>query len=123
MIRRPPRSTLFPYTTLFRSEETLQFLRLARRDGVTTVVATPHMKPGVYDNSREEILKMVEMVREAQKGDEAGGVSLLPGAEVYFTADLPERTRAGSLMTVADRGRYMLLELPYQQIPLGVDAM
>src|SRR3712207_9033025 len=26
MIRRPPRSTLFPYTTLFRSEET----RLAR---------------------------------------------------------------------------------------------
>src|SRR3712207_7873502 len=24
MIRRPPRSTLFPYTTLFRSEETLK---------------------------------------------------------------------------------------------------
>jgi len=104
-------------------EETLQFLRLARRDGVTTVVATPHMKPGVYDNSREQILKMVEMVREAQKGDEAGGVSLLPGAEVYFTADLADRARAGSLMTVADRGRYMLLELPYQQIPLGVDDM
>src|SRR5947208_8007263 len=26
MIRRPPRSTLFPYTTLFRSEETTRFL-------------------------------------------------------------------------------------------------
>src|SRR3712207_8960626 len=26
MIRRPPRSTLFPYTTLFRSEEVLQEL-------------------------------------------------------------------------------------------------
>src|SRR2546430_13512200 len=26
MIRRPPRSTLFPYTTLFRSEEGLQVL-------------------------------------------------------------------------------------------------
>src|SRR2546422_8058907 len=25
MIRRPPRSTLFPYTTLFRSEGTLQY--------------------------------------------------------------------------------------------------
>src|SRR4051794_41704827 len=25
MIRRPPRSTLFPYTTLFRSEEELDF--------------------------------------------------------------------------------------------------
>src|SRR3712207_9228624 len=26
MIRRPPRSTLFPYTTLFRSEEIVAFL-------------------------------------------------------------------------------------------------
>src|SRR3712207_8913196 len=25
MIRRPPRSTLFPYTTLFRSEDILEF--------------------------------------------------------------------------------------------------
>src|SRR5262249_61567937 len=28
MIRRPPRSTLFPYTTLFRSDESLQRLAL-----------------------------------------------------------------------------------------------
>src|SRR2546422_10751939 len=32
MIRRPPRSTLFPYTTLFRSRQTC--LRLYPRDGV-----------------------------------------------------------------------------------------
>src|SRR2546422_7345384 len=31
MIRRPPRSTLFPYTTLFRSVRQLRFLHLARR--------------------------------------------------------------------------------------------
>src|SRR5256885_9942635 len=29
MIRRPPRSTLFPYTTLFRSEEAFEFERVA----------------------------------------------------------------------------------------------
>src|SRR2546430_5978368 len=29
MIRRPPRSTLFPYTTLFRSTDTLTQARLA----------------------------------------------------------------------------------------------
>src|SRR2546425_11854543 len=35
MIRRPPRSTLFPYTTLFRSTESapLLHLRLAHREG------------------------------------------------------------------------------------------
>src|SRR2546429_7208186 len=31
MIRRPPRSTLFPYTTLFRSEDATRFGMLARR--------------------------------------------------------------------------------------------
>src|SRR5258706_14498013 len=31
MIRRPPRSTLFPYTTLFRSQRTLRRLRDGRR--------------------------------------------------------------------------------------------
>src|SRR3712207_7576642 len=29
MIRRPPRSTLFPYTTLFRSEQVIEVFRFA----------------------------------------------------------------------------------------------
>src|SRR5260370_22989953 len=33
MIRRPPRSTLFPYTTLFRSQEAVAVSR-EQRDGV-----------------------------------------------------------------------------------------
>src|SRR5256885_13846628 len=38
MIRRPPRSTLFPYTTLFRSTQThlrMRALRLESRQGTT----------------------------------------------------------------------------------------
>src|SRR3712207_8335117 len=38
MIRRPPRSTLFPYTTLFRSEEGHVFQQ--------------YVDPGLYDGSR-----------------------------------------------------------------------
>src|SRR5256886_16632852 len=37
MIRRPPRSTLFPYTTLFRSER----MRLVWRGAVARVLAGP----------------------------------------------------------------------------------
>ena len=102
-------------------EETLEFLRIGHRDGVRKVVATPHMRPGIYDNRRELILQRVAMVREAQRGDEAEAVTLLPGAEVFFTADVVQLARAGELMTVGDGGRYLLLELPYQQAPLGVD--
>src|SRR5690349_21928643 len=33
MLRRPPRSTLFPYTTLFRSWATASMIRPSRRTG------------------------------------------------------------------------------------------
>src|SRR5256886_6288467 len=43
MIRRPPRSTLFPYTTLFRSWMELEFTRLLKElpAPVATVSDTP----------------------------------------------------------------------------------
>src|SRR2546426_9290348 len=39
MIRRPPRSTLFPYTTLFRSDLAEQMLAVARRKATTLGLA------------------------------------------------------------------------------------
>src|SRR2546427_3045215 len=39
MIRRPPRSTLFPYTTLFRSEGPSGFERTMRRLSYAALVA------------------------------------------------------------------------------------
>src|SRR2546430_12302143 len=52
MIRRPPRSTLFPYTTLFRSIVTLVrpssiFLKCLN------VIARPAAMPGRYNRSRQ----------------------------------------------------------------------
>src|SRR2546427_9029718 len=38
MIRRPPRSTLFPYTTLFRSRWLLTVARIEPHKGVDTVL-------------------------------------------------------------------------------------
>src|SRR3712207_8200554 len=39
MIRRPPRSTLFPYTTLFRSRVPFQLRRISRKFGAQVVHA------------------------------------------------------------------------------------
>src|SRR5437868_12738716 len=40
MIRRPPRSTLFPYTTLFRSPTRSRGSRCARCASITAVIPT-----------------------------------------------------------------------------------
>src|SRR2546430_15487934 len=37
MIRRPPRSTLFPYTTLFRSPDTLLFNKVTMKNATQAV--------------------------------------------------------------------------------------
>src|SRR2546422_6291795 len=52
MIRRPPRSTLFPYTTLFRS----RMLKMAVRGSVAEehLVNTLRAVPGVQDCHRLE---------------------------------------------------------------------
>src|SRR2546422_7468274 len=44
MIRRPPRSTLFPYTTLFRSPS----VRLAELRNLTWLHSSPQRWPGFF---------------------------------------------------------------------------
>src|SRR3712207_8597232 len=57
MIRRPPRSTLFPYTTLFRSDQTLNQL-LVEMDGFDpvsgVVVIASTNRPDILDQRSEE---------------------------------------------------------------------
>src|SRR2546421_6226343 len=65
MIRRPPRSTLFPYTTLFRSRQ------LAARGGQEVVAAEQ---------------------RRAQRGEEPATVLLEPGQEALHTERSEEHT-------------------------------
>src|SRR2546427_6754499 len=46
MIRRPPRSTLFPYTTLFRSEPLVQAARAVPEGGQRELHAVPGPERG-----------------------------------------------------------------------------
>src|SRR3712207_9266515 len=48
MIRRPPRSTLFPYTTLFRSEFATSFYVHRESGGILMGMGDPNDAPG-YD--------------------------------------------------------------------------
>src|SRR2546430_10204866 len=63
MIRRPPRSTLFPYTTLFRSFADLRFAEAVRAIGPRLLVAERLEKePAVL---RDELLHRRDVVLPA----------------------------------------------------------
>src|SRR2546426_4769070 len=55
MIRRPPRSTLFPYTTLFRSRTVLQTLKIfeKRSERYVTMLSARVPLLGEYGNWRK----------------------------------------------------------------------
>src|SRR2546426_1531287 len=54
MIRRPPRSTLFPYTTLFRSQS-VPFARMTRWQGITIqIIFVPFARPTARTARSEE---------------------------------------------------------------------
>src|SRR5436190_9113774 len=60
MIRRPPRSTLFPYTTLFRSrvseQEAVAHLRLGVEQRIQNVVLSPVDRKSTRLNSSHTVI-------------------------------------------------------------------
>src|SRR3712207_4820682 len=64
MIRRPPRSTLFPYTTLFRSR--IGFVaNLLTRNGVGVIVSAISPFKEARDQVRRRIIDFVEVFVDA----------------------------------------------------------
>src|SRR3712207_2679979 len=64
MIRRPPRSTLFPYTTLFRSR--IGFVaNLLTRNGVGVIVSAISPYKEARDQVRRRIVDFVEVFVDA----------------------------------------------------------
>jgi len=96
--------------------ESLAMAQACVKAGYATVIATPHVIPGLYDNTRGAILAAV---RQLQAELDAGGIPLrvLPGAEYHLSPDLPHLVATGELLTLNDTGKYLLVELPLQEVP------
>ncbi|MEE9603877.1 MAG: CpsB/CapC family capsule biosynthesis tyrosine phosphatase [Thermoguttaceae bacterium] len=99
-------------------DEALGMARLATTDGLSSVVATVHQTGGKGPIHADEIRRRVERLRAVLQRQEVP-LQVYPGAEVCVEADIPARIRRGDVMTLADRGRHVLLELPADSyIPL-----
>jgi protein-tyrosine phosphatase len=93
--------------------ESLAMARMAVADGVETVVVTPHQLGSFGKNRGDEIRRRT---RELQTALEQAAIplKLLPGADVRIEDSMLERIRSGDVLSLGDRGKHVLLELPHE---------
>src|SRR3989442_15661813 len=98
MIRRPPRSTLFPYTTLFRSDLIRALANLVHEEGRIKLIVAGRVKDRTCEAYWAELESLIEQrhlnnfvrkeIRYIPDGDvglffRASDVSVLPYRRVY----------------------------------------
>lgn len=97
-------------------EIALQMGRVAYDTGIQAIIATPHVINGVFDNSRQQILRAVDDLNRALK-EHGIALNIMPGAEYHLEPDLIKRLNRQELVTLNDSGRYLLVELPQSMVP------
>lgn len=101
-------------------EESAGLAARAKAAGHVGFVATPHIRPGMFDNDPDGIRARR---LEVQATVEAAGLELFLGAEYYFAPELLAAARAKTLLTLGERSRYVLIELPSTRLPLRYDEI
>lgn len=94
--------------------ESLSLCRALVDDGATTVIATPHQL-GRFTGLNEagHIREQVTALKEQLKGN---GINLnvVPGGDVRVDERICQFIEADRILTLADGGKYILLELPHE---------
>ncbi len=106
------------------AEETLALLRLAVADGISRMVATPHINPGYFDNKPQTIQAALQDVRQLIAAHQLP-IEISAAAEVRLTDQLMPALEMGLLpfLGVWQGQKVLLLELPHSHVPAGTDKL
>ena len=91
-------------------ETSLEMLRLACEEGIDSIFATPHYFKGNFENSYEDVVKIVDDLNNSAKEDGIN-IKVLPGQEVFLDKHTPKLYKEGIIKGL-NNSKYMLLELP-----------
>jgi len=97
----------------------LDMARAAVADGITTVACTPHILPGLYDNSGDVIRRGVVLLQEALAHLDIP-LRLVTGSDAHMRPDFGAALKSGLLLSLND-SRYVLFEPPHHVLPPRLD--
>jgi protein-tyrosine phosphatase len=95
-------------------DEAVALCRRAADEGVETIVATPHVLRGRWQNtSRAKLESLLETLRE-QLGEHP---RLVLGSEYFFAHDMTEVLASGNAIVPINDSRYVLVEFAAHSVP------
>jgi protein-tyrosine phosphatase len=100
-------------------EDGLALCRRLAELGYSTVVATPHMRPGMFDNHKPQLMAAFEDFRMAAAGET--GLPELGLAAEHFLDDMFMDKLGRDETLPYPGGHAALIEFPTDRFPLGLD--
>lgn len=99
-------------------EDSRALLEESYRQGVRTIISTSHRRKGMFETPEEKIEENFKQVQELAK-EIADDLTILYGAEIYYTSDILDKLEQGEIPRLAD-SQYALIEFsmitPYKEI-------
>jgi protein-tyrosine phosphatase len=89
-------------------------------DGIEKAVCTPHILPGLYDNTGPKIRASVAELRVALAEADLH-LELFSGADAHMAPNFVAKLRSGEILSLAE-SRYVLVEPPHHVAPAMIKA-
>jgi protein-tyrosine phosphatase len=99
-------------------EGSLKMAECALKDGIHTLVATPHTSNGVYHNSLAHIITQVLQLRKIFHAKQVL-IDIRPGAEVRIHQGMERFVKEGKIASINNADQYLLVEFPYHMMLPG----
>jgi protein-tyrosine phosphatase len=94
-------------------DESLAMARLAIDEGFATIICTPHQCGNNSQVTGEMIRSQVAQL-QSHLNDAGIPLTVMPGADVRIEPGLVSLLQSGKVVSLADRMRHVLLELPHE---------
>ncbi|MDQ0243665.1 protein-tyrosine phosphatase [Bacillus fengqiuensis] len=94
----------------------MEMAKQAIKQGIQTIVATPSHLNGSYRHERNSILEYVHTYKKLLAEYDIP-LNVLPGQAIHLTEGLPKALDDGTLLTINNNEKYLLLVCPEHDMP------
>ena len=93
--------------------ESLEMASMAVNDGIGVIIVTPHQL-GNFKFNTGDVIRNATINLQVELDRHGIPLRVLPGGDVRIEEDMMRKLVSGEVMTLADRKRHVLLELPHE---------